>query len=218
MCRDGPRGAPALLLIHGTAASLRSWEPMLPLLAESHCVIRIDLRGCGKSARPDGASYAVPDQACRAGAALDRIGVSRAVVTGHSSCGAVAAGLAEQRPGLVTALALINTGPRMAAYIANETANGPTRLSDVTDEQLRQLLSQAFSPGYTIPQPFVDEARGMNLRVHAATTQAVRAYLEERPYGGTVMIGRRGEYGLDGGCCVLGAWRSPFLQLSVPCS
>ena len=178
--QDGPRDAPALLLIHGTAASLRSWDPMVPLLAGSHRVIRVDLLGCGQSARPDDASYAVPDQARRAGEALDRLGVSRAVVIGHSSGGAVATALAEQRPGLVTALALINTGPRMAAYIADEAAIGPARLPDLTDEQLRELLSQAFSPGYTIPQAFVDEARGMSLGVYAATSQAVRAYLEEQ--------------------------------------
>ena len=180
VCQDGPRDAPALLLIHGTAASLRSWDPMVPLLTGSHHVIRIDLLGCGQSARPDGASYAVPDQARRTGAALDRLGVKHAVVIGHSSGGAVATALAEQRPGLVTAHVLINTGPRMAACIANETAIGSARLPDLTDEQLRQLMSQAFSPGYKIPQAFVDEARDMSLRVYAATSQAVRAYLEEQ--------------------------------------
>jgi pimeloyl-ACP methyl ester carboxylesterase len=68
----------------------------------------------------------------------------------------------------------------MAAYIANEAAIGSARLSDLTDEQLRQLMSQAFSPGYKIPQAFVDEGRDMSLRVYAATSQAVRAYLEEQ--------------------------------------
>lgn len=64
--QDGPRDAPVLLLIHGTAASLRTWDPMVPLLTGSHHVIRIDLLGCGRSATPDGASYAVPDQAAPA--------------------------------------------------------------------------------------------------------------------------------------------------------
>jgi pimeloyl-ACP methyl ester carboxylesterase len=178
--QDGPRDAPALLLIHGTAASLRSWDPLVPLLTGSHRVIRIDLLGCGQSAKPDGASYAIPDQARRAGAALERLGVEHAIVVGHSSGGCVAAALTEQRPDLVTALALINTGPDMAAYIAGEIAVGPAQWPDLTDEQLRQILSPAFSSGYEIPQPFVDEARGMDLHVFAATSQAVRAYLEEQ--------------------------------------
>jgi pimeloyl-ACP methyl ester carboxylesterase len=180
VCQDGPRGAPALLLIHGTAASLRTWDPLVPLLAGSHRVIRIDLLGCGQSARPDGASYAIPDQARRVGAALERLGVEHAIVVGHSSGGVVAAALTEQRPDLVTALALINTGPSMAAYIAEEIAIGPAQWPDLTDEQLRQVMSSAFSAGYQIPQPFLDEARGIDLRVLAATSQAVRAYLEEQ--------------------------------------
>jgi pimeloyl-ACP methyl ester carboxylesterase len=180
VCLDGPRDAPALLLIHGTAASLRTWDPMVPLLTGAHRVIRIDLLGCGRSARPDGASYAVPDQARRVGAALDRLGVEHAVVVGHSSGGLVATALAEQRPDLVTAIALINTGPHMAAYIADEIAIGPGQRPDLTDEQLRQIMSSAFGAGYEIPQAMLDEARGINLHVFAATSLAGRGYLEEQ--------------------------------------
>jgi len=180
VCQDGRRDAPQLVLIHGTAASLRSWDPMVPLLASSHRIIRIDLLGCGESAKPGAASYAITDQAHRVSAALDRLGVDRAIVVGHSSGGLVAAALVEQRPDLVTALALIDTGPNMAAYFADEIAIGPAQWPDLTDEQLRQIMSNAFSAGYQIPQSFVDEARGMNLRVYAATSQAVRAYLDEQ--------------------------------------
>jgi pimeloyl-ACP methyl ester carboxylesterase len=180
VCQDGPRDAPALLLVHGTAASLRTWDPLVPLLTGSHRVIRIDLLGCGQSATPDGASYAIPDQARRAGAALDRLDVGHATVVGHSSGGLVATALAEQRPGLVTALALINTGPAMAAYIAEEIAVGPAQWRDLTDEQLRQIMSGGFAAGYEIPKAFVAEARGMNFHVFAATSQAGRAYLEQR--------------------------------------
>ncbi|GAA3425818.1 alpha/beta fold hydrolase [Streptosporangium sandarakinum] len=45
MRQDGPRDAPALLLIHGSASSTRSWDPMVPLLTGSYRVIRIDLLG-----------------------------------------------------------------------------------------------------------------------------------------------------------------------------
>jgi hypothetical protein len=44
----------------------------------------------------------------------------------------------------------------------------------------RLVTSSRQAPGYEIPQAFVDEARGMNLRVFAATSQAGRAYLEQR--------------------------------------
>ncbi|WP_203922799.1 alpha/beta fold hydrolase [Rugosimonospora africana] len=177
---DGPRDAPALLLIHGTAASLRTWDAMVPLLTGSHRVIRIDLLGCGQSARPDGASYAIPDQARRVGEALDRLGVEQVIVVGHSSGGTVATALAERRPDLVTALTLVNTGPNMVAFIAKDLAVGLAEGPDLTDEQLRQIMSPAFGSGFEIPQPFLDEARAMDFHVFAAASQAGSAYLEEQ--------------------------------------
>ncbi|CUM43827.1 alpha/beta hydrolase fold [Streptomyces venezuelae] len=113
VCQDGPRGAPVLLLIHGSATSSRSWDALVPLLTTSHHVIRIDLPGHGRSAEPADGDYSPPEQGRRISTALDRLGVERAIVVGHSSGGYPATALAEQRPDLVTALALINTGPGM---------------------------------------------------------------------------------------------------------
>ena len=109
--QDGPRDAPALLLIHGNASSARWWDELVPMLTRSHRVIRIDLLGHGRSAKPGDRSYALPDQARRVGEAMDRLGIERVIAVGHSSGGAAATALAERRPDLVTALALINTGP-----------------------------------------------------------------------------------------------------------
>lgn len=180
VCQDGPRDAPALLLIHGTAASARSWDPMVPLLTGAHRVIRIDLLGCGRSAKPEGASYAVPDQARRVGAVLDRLGVEHVSVVGHSSGGVFATALAEQRPDLVTALAFINTGPHMAAYIAKEVPIRTASWADLTDDQIRQAMSDGFRPGFEIPQSFVDQFRDIDFPAFGAISQAIRAYLDER--------------------------------------
>jgi pimeloyl-ACP methyl ester carboxylesterase len=181
VCQDGPRDAPALLLIHGTAASARSWDPLVPLLTGSHHVIRIDLLGCGRSATPDGASYAVPDQARRVGTVLDGLGIEQVIVVGHSSGGVFATALAEQRPDLVTALVLINTGPAMAAYIAKEVPLRAASWAELTDDQIRQAMSDGFRPGFEIPQAFVDQFRDIDFSVFGAISQAIRAYLDERP-------------------------------------
>ncbi|WRZ87922.1 alpha/beta hydrolase [Streptomyces sp. NBC_01007] len=181
VCQGGPRDAPALLLIHGSASSTRSWNPMVPLLTGSHRVIRIDLLGHGRSAKPADRSYAIPDQARRTGVALDRLGVEHAVVVGHSSGGVVAVALAEQRPDLVTALALVNTGPGLDAFIAPESAaTGPTQWPP-TDEQIRRFASTAFSrAGYQIPPELLDEVRCMTHHTFTTTMRATRSYLEQR--------------------------------------
>ncbi|MFI9595246.1 alpha/beta fold hydrolase [Nonomuraea sp. NPDC052265] len=182
VCQDGPRDAPALLLIHGSASSVRSWDQLVPLLTGSHHVIRIDLLGHGRSAKPDDRGYTTPDQARRVGEALDRIGVQRAVVAGHSSGGAVATALAEQRPELVAALVLINTGPSLDAFIAPASAAIAPSQWPPTDEQLRRFASAGFSrPGYELPDELLDEVRCMTLHTLAATMQGTRDYLGERP-------------------------------------
>src|SRR5258708_10387461 len=54
LVQDGEPGAPAALLIHGTAASTASWDPVVPALAGACRVIRVDLAGHGRSASPAG--------------------------------------------------------------------------------------------------------------------------------------------------------------------
>jgi pimeloyl-ACP methyl ester carboxylesterase len=178
---DGPRDAPVLLLIHGSASSIHSWDELLPRLTGTHRVVRIDLLGHGRSAKPDGAAYGVPEQARRAGAALDRLDVGQAVVVGHSSGGLVATALAEQRPALVTALVLVNCGPRLDTYIGPRIAFEAEQWARLTDEQIRQAMTSAFSrPGYEAPASLVDDVRGMTFASFTATQRGAVEYLAQQ--------------------------------------
>ncbi|MFC0556794.1 alpha/beta fold hydrolase [Planotetraspora thailandica] len=187
--QDGPRDAPALVLIHGLAGSTHWWDSLAPMLTRSHLVIRIDLLGHGRSAKPAGGGYAIPEQGRRVGEALDRFGVKRALVVGHSTGGSVATALAEQRRDLVTALALIDSGPRMDAFISDGFVGRLLSVPVVgqllwrfrTDGVVRQGLGTGFSrPGYEIPQQLVDDVRGMTYHALTATDRAVDDYLKQR--------------------------------------
>jgi pimeloyl-ACP methyl ester carboxylesterase len=112
---DGSPQTRPVLLIHGPGASGSTWAPIVPALAEHYHVIRVDLPGCGLSAPPK--SYEVPSQARCVAAVLDDHGLRRVTVAAHSSGGYVATSLAEQRPELVGALALVSTGPRPGALL-----------------------------------------------------------------------------------------------------
>ncbi|GAA3009864.1 alpha/beta hydrolase [Streptomyces drozdowiczii] len=186
VCQDGPREAPVLLLIHGSASSARSWDALVPLLAApgagARRVVRVDLLGHGRSDKPDDGGYAIPDQARRVGEVLDRLGVGHAVVVGHSSGGVTATALAEQRPELVSGLVLVNTGPGLRAFITTGSGApaGPMPWPP-SDEQIRQLASTGFSrPGYRVPDALLDEVRAMTPHSFTATMQGTRAYLEQR--------------------------------------
>ncbi|TMR02393.1 alpha/beta fold hydrolase [Actinomadura soli] len=187
--RDGPRDAPALVLIHGLAGSTRWWDSLVPMLAKSAHVIRIDLLGHGRSAKPSGGGYAVPEQGRRVGEALDRLGVRHATVVCHSTGGSVATALAEQRRDLVTALALIDSGPRLDAFISDGfvgrllfvPAAGHLLWRLRTDKIIRRGLDTAFSRrGYEVPQQLVDDVRGVTYHALTATSEAVDDYLRQR--------------------------------------
>jgi pimeloyl-ACP methyl ester carboxylesterase len=189
LTQDGPRDAPALVLIHGFSASIRSWDLLVPMLAESYRVIRIDLLGHGRSAKPTGAGYTIADQGRRVGEALDQLGVSRAMVVGHSTGGSVATALTEQRRDLVTALALINTGPSTDAFIPQGPANQLLQIPVIghllwrlrTDSLIRQAAATAVTRDVAIPQAVVDDVRGMTYHAFTATAQAADDYLQQRP-------------------------------------
>lgn len=180
--QDGPRGAPTLLLIHGSGSSARAWDAMVPLLTTSHHVVRVDLLGHGRSAKPADADYTIAAQAARVAAALDRLGVEQATVVGHSAGGYTATALAERRADLVAALVLINTGPRLEAYLPQAGGLSADQWSRLTDRQIAELMSTAFSrPGYQAPQEVLQDVRRMTYHSFTATMQASTDYLRRRP-------------------------------------
>lgn len=187
--QDGPHDAPALVLIHGLGSSTRMWDRVVPMLAKSYRVIRIDLLGHGRSAKPAGGGYAIPQQGHRVAQALDLLGVKHAILIGHSTGGYVATALAEQRGDLVTALALIDTGPRMDAFISDGFVGQLIEAPVVgqllwrfrTDGLIRKGMSTAFAPGFEIPEQLVDDVRGMTYHGLTATSRASDDYLNQRP-------------------------------------
>jgi pimeloyl-ACP methyl ester carboxylesterase len=91
-------GAP-LVLLHGIGLSRRSWEPVVPALAERFDVIAVDLPGFGGSESLPADVEPVPSALAAAVAGLlDELGVTAPHVAGNSLGGWVALELASARP------------------------------------------------------------------------------------------------------------------------
>lgn len=101
---DRTGDGPALLLLHGTAASREQWGP---LTAQAHgfTVLAPDFPGSGLTT-DDGGPITVETLAAQAEAVLDHAGCETAHVVGHSLGGVVAAHLAGTRPGRVRSAVL----------------------------------------------------------------------------------------------------------------
>jgi pimeloyl-ACP methyl ester carboxylesterase len=108
---------PPLLMLHATGFLGRLWEPVARQLTSDHTVYALDMRGHGDSDRPDGpGAYDWHNFVQDIAAALDRLGLHGMPIVGHSSGGATAAFLAATRPGLVSALVLIEPIIRPAGF------------------------------------------------------------------------------------------------------
>ncbi|WP_284742071.1 alpha/beta fold hydrolase [Amycolatopsis sp. RTGN1] len=93
---DRTGDGPALLLLHGTAASREQWAP-LTANAEGYTVLAPDFPGSGLTTDPGG-PITIEALAAQAAAVLDHAGAGAAHVVGHSLGAVVAAHLAGTRP------------------------------------------------------------------------------------------------------------------------
>lgn len=109
---EGRRDGPVLVLLHGSNASLHTWEPWVALLGGKYRIITLDqighgLTGPNPSGRYDAAAFVETLDAL-----LGRLGVSRFALAGNSMGGYVAWNYALAHPGKLTHLVLIDAaGP-----------------------------------------------------------------------------------------------------------
>lgn len=93
----GVASSPSLVLIHGITESRHSWHPLLHELARHHQVLAVDLRGHGES-DDEGDGYDPVSYAADVIETADALGVTDALVVGHSLGGLVATAFAATAP------------------------------------------------------------------------------------------------------------------------
>lgn len=107
---------PAVVLVPGLLGGAYSFRKvMLELAARGYGVVAVEPLGFGESGRPKQADYSLTAQADRIGIALDSLGVTHALVIGHSLGASVVLRLAYRRPDLVRGVLSIDGGPAETA-------------------------------------------------------------------------------------------------------
>ncbi|HLO84650.1 MAG TPA: alpha/beta hydrolase [Nostocaceae cyanobacterium] len=97
-----------LLLIAGYMCDHAYWSLLLPALIKQYQIIRFDNRGIGRSSTHN-SPCTIPQMANDAAVLLDKLGIAKAHVIGHSMGGQIAQELALAHPDKVKSLTLLAT-------------------------------------------------------------------------------------------------------------
>ncbi len=126
---------PVLLLLHGWPEFSLTWEPVMRRLADRFTLLAPDLRGFGRSDKPDGEQWGAEQHAADMLALLDALGHGRVGVAGHDVGGAVSLALARRAPGRLSGLMFFDfaypgIGRRMGT---------PDRLNEIWYQSFHQM-------------------------------------------------------------------------------
>lgn len=108
---EGPRDdAVPVVLLHGTSASLHTWDGWAQELAKTRRVIRFDMPGFGLTGPAPDNDYRLEAYVKLVVAVMDQLGVKSFVLGGNSLGGRIAWGVAVAHPERVQKLVLVDAG------------------------------------------------------------------------------------------------------------
>jgi pimeloyl-ACP methyl ester carboxylesterase len=109
---EGRRDGLPLVLVHGSNASLHTWEPWVARLGDTWRIVTLDLPGHGLTGRVPDDDYSTPAFVATVAAVADHLGLQRFVLGGNSMGGGVSWQFALAHPERVSAMILVDAvGP-----------------------------------------------------------------------------------------------------------
>ncbi|MDX5481529.1 MAG: alpha/beta hydrolase [Hymenobacteraceae bacterium] len=127
--RDEGQGTPVVLL-HGTAASLHTWDGWANEMSKSHRVLRLDLPGFGLTGRNTTDTYSIDYYSDLLLHFLDSLNIERAHIAGSSLGGQIAYDFAASHPERVQKLILVS----------------PTGVTNANDKSISMPFLMAQTP------------------------------------------------------------------------
>lgn len=148
-----PAVAPGFLLVHGLASNARLYDGVAERLATSgHAVASLDLRGHGRSDKPD-SGYDYDTLSADLVAVIDALGSSddafaRPVAVGQSFGANLVLELAARSPELVSGVACIDggtidLGARFATFDEVTAALAPPKLAGASADAIRRMIASS---------------------------------------------------------------------------
>lgn len=139
---EGPRDAPAILMVHGFAASLHAWRPWADRLRDDYRLISLDLPGHGLTRAPENYRATLDRNVALVDKLTSELGVQRFVLAGNSMGGAVAWRYAMLHPDRLRGLVLVNA----AGWPGDKGASGPPGFTVLLNNPVGRAIMKTFDP------------------------------------------------------------------------
>jgi len=140
---EGPRNDPLpIVLLHGTSASLHTWDGWANSLKDQRRVIRFDLPAFGLTGPDPQNDYSIAAYVRLVRAVMDQLGVRQFVLAGNSLGGQIAWGSALAMPERVRQLVLVD-----AAGYPLQSTSVPIGFRIARTPVLRGLMEQVLPRG-----------------------------------------------------------------------
>jgi len=206
---EGPREDPLpIVLIHGTSASLHTWEGWATALRGQRRVIRFDLPGFALTGPNRQDDYSPEAYVRFVTAVLDQLGVQRFVLAGNSLGGQVAWATAAALPQRVARLVLVD-----ASGYPPESASVPPSVP--LGFRIARMPALRVLTQYTLPRSIVEKSvRNVYGDPAKVTPELVDLYMDMTLRAGNRQaLGRRMDQGYTGEVAGLKALAMPTLIL-----
>ncbi len=144
---EGPRSDPVpILLVHGTSASLHTWQGWAEGLRGDRRVVRFDLPGFGLTGPNRQDDYSIDRYVLFVRSVAARLGIDRFVIAGNSLGGQIALATAVALPGRVERLILVDAAG-YGAGLAGAGKDVPLAFKVARLPVLRSVMQHALPRG-----------------------------------------------------------------------
>jgi pimeloyl-ACP methyl ester carboxylesterase len=170
---EGPReDSLPIVLLHGTSASLHTWDAWTAALSTDRRVVRFDLPGFGLTGPAPDDDYRISTYVDVVVAVLDSLGIARAVIAGNSLGGQIAAAVGRAAPERVAALVLVDPAgfpfTSESVPIGFRLARSPATASLMTRilprSVVRSSLENVYGDPTLVTEELVDRYYELTLR------------------------------------------------------
>lgn len=174
----GPEGAPALVMLHGLGATGGlNWAGSQYVLRDQFRMVTIDHRGHGRGIRTR--RFTLEDCADDAAAAIDALGLGRAIVVGYSMGGPIASLLWRRHPDLVRGLVFCATSRNFRGSPAEKLAFAGVGLAGASPVALpERLVRTAGSLVCSLPVPLPQPARDVRWAIEELAGHDPRSIMQ----------------------------------------